>query len=132
MKYLGAIYGIVGLALFAALAFVAFKLWRFFDAKGGGAGAVIGAGNWLKEDTILGAPARGIDAGISVAAGREETLGGQLAEWFDPTTKAAQKFIQAGRNIKPVSGTPAETLRTKEIVNGSLPSPYSINPRDRN
>lgn len=104
MKYLPFLQLGVMVAIVAVLAWLVYKLF--------GKGIMQGA-QWLKEETPLGAPARGIDAMISSAAGREETLGGWLAEMLDPAT----------RKVNQVFSTP---------IHRPAQSPYSINPRDRN
>lgn len=92
------------LAILAALGAGAFILWRWIESKGG-------LGEALKASP-LGVPSRAIDAGISYATNRDETLGGWLAEILDPSTRAARKMLETPPAPKPAS-------------------PYSINPRDR-
>lgn len=85
MKYIAAVQT---LAILAALAFAAYVAWKLF-----GKGAFAGA-DWLKQSTPLGAPSRAIDAGISAAIGREETLGGWLADLFNPSAREVNNIYR--------------------------------------
>lgn len=96
MRALAAVQGALLLVVLAVLGIGAFIAWRYFSSRG-----VLGAAQDLKENTPLGIPARGIDAAISAATGREETLGGWLAEMFDPATRAVSEQYGA-RRVKPV------------------------------
>ena len=80
------------LALAAVVGYVAWRAYRYLESMGDGS-VTLGAGIALKEKTPFGLPAKGIDAGISAATGREETLGGMLAEWFNPATRAANEML---------------------------------------
>lgn len=102
------------IVLLAAVALGVFFAWRFYrKSQSDGVGAAL-------KSSPLGLPSRAIDAVISDATGRDETLGGWLAEIFSPSVRAANRAITAPlpRPRKP-SGNP-------------LASPYSINPRERN
>lgn len=102
-RYLALGYLIVGVAIVGILLYIAHKLF--------GKGIMQGA-QWLKEETPLGAPARVIDSVVTKATGREETLGGWLAEILDPSTRKVNEIFSS-----PIHRAPQ--------------SPYSINPRDR-
>lgn len=99
-----AAFGILGVLVVAGIA-----LFVWIRSKGG-------IGEALKASP-LGIPSRAIDAGITAATGREETLGGWIAEVLNPATRAANKMLQA-----PVP----------RVGSAPQPSVYSINPRDRN
>jgi hypothetical protein len=98
MRYLAALYSLLALALLAALAFAAWKVYTLIGKKGGG---VAGAAAVLKESTPLGIPSRAIDAGISAATGREETLGTWLAGVLSADVRHADKLME--RAVKPVA-----------------------------
>ncbi len=104
-----------GVLLFiAALSILAFLLWRFVQSKGGAGPAAIAAGAYLKT-TPLGVPSRALDDGITAMTGREETLGGMLAEWFDPATREFNR-----------QQNDANKGRRAEVENAENPSPFSI------
>jgi hypothetical protein len=96
MRFLAALQGIVLLVVLAVLGIGAVIAWRYFSSRG-----LLGSAQDLKANTPLGIPARTIDAGISAATGREETLGGFLAEIFDPATRSVSEQYGA-RRVKPV------------------------------
>lgn len=57
----------------------------------------------------LGIPSRAIDSTISSATGREETLGGMIAEIFNPSTRAVSKIYSRPKPapyIPPVADLP--------------------------
>lgn len=101
----------------AVLGFLAWKAYGYFQSRG-----VLGSASDLKEKTPLGVPARVIDSAISAATGREETLGGWLAELLDPMTRKANAML----------GTPAAQIVKPKSAPVTPPSVYAINPRDRN
>lgn len=111
MKSVAYVYALLGTAALVILGIGGFFLYRWLTS---GDGPLANVGNALKASP-LGIPARGIDAGISAATGREETLGGWLAEMFDPNTRKVGEVLKMNP-VKPTSST----------------SVYSINPRDRN
>lgn len=127
MRYLALVQVLFYVAL-AAIAFAAFMMLRRWLNAGDGAASQIG--NALK-DSPLGIPARGIDATISAATGREETLGGWFAELFDPATRQANAEITAAKRIKPTTvGVISDAITA--TTSASDINPYSINPRVRN
>lgn len=81
--------GAIVLGVGALLYFV----WKWISDKGGIAAASLSVGATLKNSTPLGIPARAIDSGISAATGRDETLGGWLAELFNPATRQLAKQL---------------------------------------
>lgn len=84
------------IAAFGALAFVA---WRYFSGRN-----VLDVARDLKESTPLGLPSRALDAGISAATGREETLGGWLAGIFNPATRTVDSLYGTqARRVKPAA-----------------------------
>lgn len=83
------------LGVLALVAIGGLLIWRWIEKKGGLGAATVAAGVALKENTPLGIPARGIDAGISAATGREETLGGFFAELFDPSTRQLARELRS-------------------------------------
>lgn len=85
MKY----YAFAQLTLLAVAAFFGFIFWRYLIGN-----SAFDISRDLKEKTPLGLPARAIDSGISAATGRDETLGGLFAEWFDPATRAANEMMR--------------------------------------
>jgi hypothetical protein len=93
---------------------IAVSVGGFFLYRWLRAGGLFDAGNALKANPVIGAPARAIDSAISAATGREETFGGWLAEMLDPATRKANAML----------GTPVEKILKPA-------SPYAINPRDR-
>ena len=110
MKSLAYVYALLGVSALALLGIGGFFLYRWLTS---GDGPLANIGNAAKASP-LGIPSRAIDAGITAATGRDETLGGWLAEWFDPSTRAANQMLK----LNPVKPTGA--------------SVYSINPRERN
>lgn len=94
MKFFGPLasryLGVFELLAFVAVALFAFFAWRYFTAKD-----AFEIARDLKERTPLGIPARTIDSSITAATGREETLGGWLAELFDPATREANQMLRA-------------------------------------
>lgn len=78
MRYVQLFQLLILMMVVAVLGWIAYKLF--------GKGFLEGA-NWLKNSTPLGAPSRAIDSAITNATGRDETLGGILAEIFDPATR---------------------------------------------
>lgn len=116
----GWIKAIATLAVFAVLAFVLYKVYALIKSKGV-LPAAVDAGNYLKKETPLGAPARGIDAVISWFTGREETLGGLAAEVFDPATRQANRIAGGVVKGKP-SGDPSVLMGgTNSVYLGDLP-----------
>ena len=99
--------GFAALAVLAFFGVVAIVVYRYIKKAGGIGGAAVNAGVALKENTPLGIPARVIDAGVSKATGRNETLGGFLAETFDPTTRAANTMLNSPPPIKATSSAPS-------------------------
>lgn len=87
--------GVVAIA--AALGAIVWLLFSWIRDKGGIGQAAIAAGTTLKNDTPFGVPARIIDQGLTRATGREETLGGWLAELFDPATRALRQLNTPGK-----------------------------------
>lgn len=76
--------GVLGLVALAALGIIA---WRFApDLKK----LVTKTLNPANPQNIVN---RNVTAAVSAATGREETLGGWLAEWFDPTTRLAREML---------------------------------------
>lgn len=119
----------LALLALALLSFVAFKAWQYFKSKG-----IFGAAQDLKENTVIGAPSRAIDSIISFFTGREETLGGELAEIFDPATRKANAMNNstAPKTSKP-AGDPSVLMGgTNDIYLGDLPIGEIAlpNPRD--
>lgn len=94
-------------AVIAAIAFAAFWFWRRRDTM-----TAASVASYIKEETVLGAPARAVDSAISAATSREETLGGWLAEKFDPATREVNRQLS----------TP------KSVVTPSYPDYYDISP----
>lgn len=125
MKYV-ALAQLAFYAVIAALLGVGvFLLVRWLRS---GDGAVAQISNALK-DSPLGAPARGVDAAISAATGRDETLGGWLAELFDPATRQVNASL---KRTKPITTPAAVSQGILDSLQTPPPSPYSINPRERN
>lgn len=90
-----------GVAIIAvALGVIAWLIYRYIKDAGGIGAATMQGANVLKNDTPLGIPARAIDSGISAATGREETLGGWLAELFNPSTRAFNASMQTNTSGK--------------------------------
>lgn len=119
---------VLALAVFAAIAYAVYLLAKYIKSKGGVGDAALAGAQTLKDSTPLGIPARGIDAGISMATGRDETLGGLLAEWFNPTTKAANAMLQMNRVTKPmgaasVGGSADPFVGDLDSGNVELPNP---------
>lgn len=75
--------GFAALATLAVAAVIGYFIWQYFKGKD-----VLSVAQDLKANTPLGIPARAIDTTISSATGRDETLGGWLAELFNPATRA--------------------------------------------
>lgn len=96
MKYIAAAQSIFLVAVLAALAIGAALFVRWLNTRG-----VMGAAQDLKENTPLGIPARAIDSTISAATGREETLGGALADWLNPVARTANAEIDSWKQLKP-------------------------------
>jgi hypothetical protein len=83
------IYAYAQLAMLAALGIAGIFLWRYLQGK-----SPLDVARDLKDSTPLGIPSRALDAGISSATGREETLGGFLAEIFDGSTRRANEMMR--------------------------------------
>lgn len=83
------LYAYTQLVMLAALAVAGLFLWRYLKGKN-----PLDIARDLKESTPFGIPARALDSGISVATGREETLGGMLAEIFSSSTRAANEMLR--------------------------------------
>ena len=101
-SFFGWVKGIGALLVLAVVALVAWKVYEWVKGKGGVAGAVIDAANTIKESTPLGAPSRAIDSTISAATGRTETLGGFLADLFNPAARKVNEIYGPSQDrIKP-------------------------------
>jgi hypothetical protein len=86
--------GVMAFAALAAVAIGGLLLWR----------------NWPKlKDSINPASRenviyKGTSAAVSAAVGREESLGGLLAEWFNPATRKVAEMLKGptSARVKPV------------------------------
>jgi hypothetical protein len=85
--------GVLAVAALAALVVGGLVLWR----------------NWPKLKDSLNPASRenvanrGVAAAVSAATGREESLGGLIAEWFNPATrKVAELYGPSSARVKTV------------------------------
>lgn len=85
MKYIAALQTIMLLIVVAVVGFLAVKLWAWVKEKGGWINAL--------KASPLGLPSQGIDATISAITGRDETLGGEIAEWFSSNVADANRVL---------------------------------------
>jgi hypothetical protein len=87
-----------GVLALAALAAVGILAWRFSpDLKK----VVTETLNPASRENIVNKP---ISAAVSAAVGREESLGGWLAEWLNPATRKVAEMLQGptSARVKPV------------------------------
>jgi hypothetical protein len=101
MKYIAALQTLVALATLLIIAFVAWRFSSWWKSKAEDPGGAIGAaGSFLKDETLFGAPARGIDNVISDVTGRTETLGGWLAEMLDANTRKVNNELSGAADLE--------------------------------